>query len=280
MFGQSGPGLLDLRWRIFGISFCLKFSFWVVWLLLGLYILGVSWRQLLLWMGVVLVSDLVHELAHAIVGRVFGARISIVIGGFGSGLSGFEGLKRWQRVLFFAAGPAASFALWAGVVAYHFRGHPEAWDPVVALWIRRAVDHARFLNLYIAVINVLPIYPLDMGMIVREVCQAVSRRYGLIFSLVVSLLCASGLVAYLAMYYWEAIRQGGRGNIFIIIFFAFTVMNAVQSLILLIQALREPLPGAEAIEAPSDVDKPTAREDDFDHYRPFDGGRPDDTNKR
>lgn len=277
MFGQSGP--LDLRWRIFGISICIKFSFWVVWLLLGLYVLGMSWGQLLVWMGVVLVSDLVHELAHAIVGRVFGARISIVIAGLGGGLSGFEGLKRWQRILFFAAGPAASFALWAGVVAYHFRGHPEAWDPVVALWIRRIVDHARFLNLFIAIINVLPIFPLDGGMIFREMCQGMSRRYGLVFSLLVSFFCASGLVAYLATFYWEAIRQGGRANIFVILLFAFTIMNAVQSLILLAQALREPAP-TEQDDPHDEPEPPAVGEDHFDNYRPFDGGRPSDLERR
>jgi stage IV sporulation protein FB len=278
MFGESG--FLDLRWRIFGISFCIKLSFWIVWLLLGLYILGLSWRQILLWMGVVLVSDLVHEIGHAIVGRAFGARISIVIAGFGGGLSGFEGLQRWQRVLFFAAGPIVSFALWGGVVAYHYRGHPEAWDPAVALWIRRAVDHARFLNLFIAVINVLPIFPLDGGMIVRDVCQAISRRYGLIFSLLVSVLCAGGLVAYMATFYWEAIRQGGRANIFIILLFAFTIMNVVQGLILLIQAVRASAAPNQEQEAHDELTKPAAREDDFNTYRPFDGGRYDEPQRR
>jgi stage IV sporulation protein FB len=278
MFGESG--FLDLRWRIFGISFCIKLSFWVVWLLLGLYILGMSWRQVLLWMGVVLVSDLVHEIGHAIVGRAFGARISIVIAGFGGGLSGFEGLQRWQRILFFAAGPIVSFALWGSVVAYHYRGNPEAWDPAVALWIRRAVDHARFLNLFITVINVLPIFPLDGGMIFRDLCQAVSRRYGLIFSLLVSVLCSGGLVAYMATFYWQAIRQGGRANIFIILLFASAIMNAVQGLSLLIGAIRALAAPAKPQEAHDEPTKPAAREDDFDSYRPFDGGRYDEPQRR
>jgi membrane-associated protease RseP (regulator of RpoE activity) len=278
MFGESS--FLDLRWRIFGISFCIKLSFWVVWLLLGFYILGMSWRQLLLWMGVVLVSDLVHEVGHAIVGRSFGARISIVIAGFGGGLSGFEGLKRWQRILFFAAGPIVSFALWGAAEAYHYRGHPDAWGPDAADWIRRAVQHVRFLNLFIAVINILPIFPLDGGMILSDVSQAVSRRYGLVFALLVSVLCAGGLVAYMATFYWQAIRQGGRANIFIILLFAFAIMNAVQGLSLLIGAIRASAAPTKQQEAHDEPTKPAAREDDIDTYRPFDGGRYDEQQKR
>jgi membrane-associated protease RseP (regulator of RpoE activity) len=143
----------------------------------------------------------------------------------------------------------------------------------VALWIRQAVNHARFLNLFIAVINVLPIYPMDGGMVFREICQSVSRRHGLAFSLLISFLCASGLVAYLAYFYWDAIRAGGA-NIFLILFFAFTAINAVQSLFMLIQALRESAAGAEPA-APTEADKPAERGEDYDNYRPYDGGRYD-----
>jgi stage IV sporulation protein FB len=277
-----GPGPLDLRWRMFGISVRIEFSFWIWWLILGLYILGMNWRQLLLWMGVVLVSDLVHELGHAVVGRAFGARISIVISGLGGGLSGFEGLRRWQRVLFFAAGPAATFALWGGLEAYHYRGHPDAWGPAVADWIRLATYHARYLNLFIGIINVLPIFPLDGGMIFMEICQAVSRRFGLIFALLISTLCAGALAAYLAMTYWPAIRQGGRANIFVILLFASTVMNALQSLFMLIKAVRGLAAPTEAKERdqPEHVEKTAAPEDDYDSYRPFDGGRYDEPQKR
>lgn len=276
MFQQSGHGPLDLRWRIFGISVCIKFSFWVVWLLLGLYVLELDWGRLGVWVGVLLVSDLVHELAHAIVGRLFGARISIVIGAFGGGLSGYEGLKRWQRMVFFAVGPAASFALYAGIEAYRFYGNPFAWGPNAALWILRVVLLGRYLVLFKACINVLPIYPMDGGMVVREICLTVSRRYGLLFSLLVSFVCASALAAFIGMFFWDAIRQR---HILACLFFGFEVMLAFQNLLLLIGAWRE-LPSREPPALERDFEEPASTHRDHDDYRPFDGGRPQDTEKR
>ena len=39
MFGQSGPGLFDLRWRMFGIPVRIQVSFWFFCVLIGLHYL-------------------------------------------------------------------------------------------------------------------------------------------------------------------------------------------------------------------------------------------------
>src|SRR5262245_29573745 len=120
-------GLLDLRFRVFGISICIKLTFWIVWLVVGLYFVHLDIGTLLMWMGVLFVSVFVHNLAHAIMGRLCGARTGIVIDAFGGGPTGFEGLGRWQRILLFAAGPVASFALMGAVELYRSHGNPFAW---------------------------------------------------------------------------------------------------------------------------------------------------------
>src|SRR5947209_13008030 len=102
MFGQPGLGMFDLRWRMFGISFCIKFTFCLVLLILAFYFVGLDLGQVLLWAGVLLVAVFVHNLGHAIVGRMFGARMIVVVGAFGGTTAGYEGLRRWQRIVHFA----------------------------------------------------------------------------------------------------------------------------------------------------------------------------------
>ena len=272
MLGQSSP--LDLRWRMFGISVRIKFTFWIAWLLLGLYVLNLDWARLLMWMGVLLVSDFIHEMAHAVTGRIFGARTGVILGAFGGTPTGFEGLTRWQRMLFFAAGPAASFALWGGIEIYRVQGNPFAWGGNAAVWILRVMVLARYLNLFRACFNILPIYPLDCGMVMREICLAISRRHGLVFSLLLSFFCASAVAAYFAIAYWEQLKAIGRmpeSGILPALFVVFDVMLALRSLVLLIQALRSPAPPAE--EEPTRLDEPQTHADEIDNYRPFDGGR-------
>jgi hypothetical protein len=272
-----GLGMFDVRWRMFGISFCIKFTFVLIWLALGFYLLNLDLGRLLVWSGVLLVTFFVHNLAHAIVGRMFGARMTVVIGAFGGTTGGYEGLKRWQRILHFAAGPLGSLALWAGVEAYRFHGNPFAWGGNTAVWILRSVVLARDLTLFIAFFNLLPIYPLDMGMIVREILEGLWKRRGLIVSLLISFLCAGGIATYVGVTYWEAIRQR---NILATLFFGFDAWLALQSLMLLIKVIREPQAGATPTETVNELELSRSQADDLDNYRPFDGGRPDDVSKR
>src|SRR4030095_10159286 len=107
-----GLGMFDVRWRMFGISFCIKFTFVLIWLALGFYLLNLDLGRLLVWSGVLLVTFFVHNLAHAIVGRMFGARMTVVIGAFGGTTGGYEGLKRWKRMLNFPGRAHATSAPW------------------------------------------------------------------------------------------------------------------------------------------------------------------------
>ena len=62
-----------LRFRLGPFPVTVYPSFLVAAALLG-YVSSASIPRLLLWIGVVFVSVLVHELGHALVGRVFGGR--------------------------------------------------------------------------------------------------------------------------------------------------------------------------------------------------------------
>ena len=71
MFGQIAPTEFDLHFSVFGISVRVHPMFW-----LGTAILGSNWLKagieyLLIWIAVVLVSIVVHELGHAVAFRIF-----------------------------------------------------------------------------------------------------------------------------------------------------------------------------------------------------------------
>ena len=68
--------------------------------------------SLLLWVGCVFVSILVHEFGHVLVGRLFGSHGYIVLYSMGGLAVGSNHLdRRWQRIAVSFAGPFAEFLL-------------------------------------------------------------------------------------------------------------------------------------------------------------------------
>ena len=97
-----------------GFPIQIHWSFFLVAALLGfsndLYVL-------LVWVGVVLVSVLLHEMGHALVGRRFGMQPEIFLYGMGGLTSWRTGrrLTRGQSILVSVAGPGAGLLLGAVV---------------------------------------------------------------------------------------------------------------------------------------------------------------------
>ncbi|MDG5776046.1 CBS domain-containing protein [Haloarculaceae archaeon H-GB2-1] len=121
------------------------------------WILGTA-AALGLFVGVVL-----HELGHSLVAMRFGVHIeSITLWIFG-GIASFEELpENWRQEFTIAvAGPLVSVAL--GVVCYAaFRTLPGTADAT-----RFVVGYLAFLNLMLAVFNMLPGFPMDGGRVLR-----------------------------------------------------------------------------------------------------------------
>lgn len=109
-----------------------------------------------MWLGV-LVVILIHELGHAFIVHRSG------LTNLGIDLTGFGGLCRWtgqpttiQRAAVAWGGVLAQFALLAIVlVVLFFTGAPEN------LYLRQLVEAFTRANLFIAVLNLIPIRPLD-----------------------------------------------------------------------------------------------------------------------
>ena len=203
MFGQVGQG--GLRFQLFGFPVRVDPSFWIVTVLLGLSAgdaAGVA-----IWVGVVFVSILAHELGHAMMGRRFGLYGDIALYSMGGVTSWVGGrhLRPWQSIAVSLAGPLTGLVIggvtWAAV---WFNGWPE---PLYA-WI--AVRMLLWVNLVWALANLLPIEPLDGGHIMASAVHWIRRYEDPALPLMISVIfgIAVAVLAWKFDYLWGAMLAG------------------------------------------------------------------------
>lgn len=200
--GLRRPTFLMFSFRLLGIPFQVTWYFW-----LGAAIVGSNVARgehaalnLVLWMLCVLVSITVHELGHALAGRHYGIRTHVVLHIMG-GLTFLPGarLNRSQNILVVMAGPAAGFALWGLMLLverflesnHYFHDTNELDLHVMNL----LVGEMLWINLYWSLFNLLPIYPLDGGQILRDVVGP--RHMQVTYTVGAAL--AAGLCVYMAL---------------------------------------------------------------------------------
>ena len=156
---------------------------------------GFGWRMLA-WILIVFVSVLVHELGHAVVGRLFGGRPEIRLEAFGGvtfpHLPARASPAR-QFVLSFA-GPIAGLLLGAAAWGLANVLPPERGS--ISAWL---IGHVLSVSLIWAAFNLLPILPLDGGQMMLAFIEGVRRKPSVTLaswiSVVVSLAVA-GLVTW------------------------------------------------------------------------------------
>ena len=118
-------------------------------------------------------SLVLHELAHSLVARAGGLRISRVTLFLFGGVSQMEEEphRPGQEFLVAVAGPLTSVLIsavaWIASVLLALGGVPDTfWVPV---------EYLAFINLSLAVFNLLPGFPLDGGRILRAILWALTR---------------------------------------------------------------------------------------------------------
>jgi len=113
------------------------------------------------------VSILLHELAHAIVAQSKGIGIhGITLFVFGGLAHTQEEPKRPEDELMIAGiGPVISFVLGAVFLLLAALGRDLGWSPAV----HEVAQYLGFINLLLALFNLLPGYPLDGGRVFRAV---------------------------------------------------------------------------------------------------------------
>src|SRR5215510_6526401 len=115
LIGEPPPTQADLHFRIFGFPVRVHPYFWVVSLIMGMGGLGsgkADPKEVLIWVIVVFVSILVHELGHTFTQRHFGGHPWITLYGMG-GLASCNDCDRSPRsqIIISLAGPIAGFLL-------------------------------------------------------------------------------------------------------------------------------------------------------------------------
>jgi len=220
----------DLHFAVFGIPVRVHPMFWLMTILLGMN--AGEPMLLMMWVGVVFVSILVHELGHAIAALAQGWRPWITLYSMG-GLASYQPsfYRPWTQIMISFAGPLAGFVLAAIVVVlvvvsghssdflgYTFGAGPElvARNEMIAWLVFQALQ----VNIFWGLINLLPVLPLDGGQITRELLTLYSRGAVNRQALIVSMYTAGGV----------AIAAILKNEVFIGLFFGFLAYNSFQSL--------------------------------------------------
>lgn len=216
LFQPPPPTRYDLRFSIAGIPVTVHPLFWLITLLLG------STGDLLLipiWILVIFVSILIHELGHALAFRRYGQQSRIVLhfaGGltipepvyWGTGYANV-GLSPNQHIFISLAGPGAGFIFATLIIVlvtvmggsvittrlFGFIPLPlNALLPFGGRILSVMISMLLWVNVFWGLINLVPVYPLDGGSVTRNILIQADPIDGVRKSLWISVI-AGALVA-------------------------------------------------------------------------------------
>ncbi len=225
IFAEPSRTPIDLSWRMLGTDIRVHPMFWLISVFLNWHLMERADggpKLLALWVACIFVSILIHEFGHVFMGRLFGAYGHIVLHGFGGLAIGASSLdRRWQRILVYFAGPLTGFVFLAAVlVPYFLLALPREAD-VPPRGIDLGVDFLFQINLFWGLVNLLPVWPLDVGQISRDLLDGLMPRSGNQVAMVISIVVA--IAAAVASYYV-------LGSIFLPLFFAFLALTSFQTM--------------------------------------------------
>lgn len=230
LLAEPTPTQWDLHFRLFGIPVRISPWFWLTNLIFG-WNFAQNWMHfsrgsltagfaLAIWTLAVLISIVIHEFGHALAFRYYGIAADVILYQFGGlavprGTFGFgrqRSLNPQQHIVISFAGPALQFAFGVALVGgFYFAGY-LVFNPIpfvqqldflqsgkqlssFAIWAFE--DAFAFASIWWALMNLLPVYPLDGGQISREVFTLSSPRDGIRHSLILSIITGAA-VAVLA----------------------------------------------------------------------------------
>jgi stage IV sporulation protein FB len=215
LIGSVPPTPYDLSFSLFRIPVRVHPLFWLVALLLGMRLPPV---YVVIWVAVVFVSILVHEMGHALAIRQFGWWPSILLYTFG-GLAMYQPTHRDARkeMMISLAGPLAGF-LFAGALIAFLKGTGHQVDiefgPPYGLAVVAPLERENLtlnfadskvcalvnflleVNIWWGLMNLLPVYPLDGGQFLRELFGFLRVRDAMVKSLQVSIVTAAAVALY------------------------------------------------------------------------------------
>ena len=202
-----------VRFSIFGIPVVVQPFFWITLVILGGALSATNAADILdiaLFVIAGFISILIHELGHALTARKFGAYSEITLQAFG-GYAAYSGVRltRPQRFTITAAGPAIQILLGLALLfAFPFL-------PVLNDNADYFLSTLMGISLFWAVLNLLPVLPLDGGQMLNAVLGPQRLRITLWVTVIVSIVV--GLILYvkyhsplfalfLCMFAWQAFQ--------------------------------------------------------------------------
>ena len=207
------------HFRFFGIPVRIEPFFLLVIVLLGFGLYS-GWL-LGAWIVIASVSVLVHELGHAVAFRAFGASPAIVLHGMGGLTSAQADLTPGKSIVVSLAGPLATlipFGIPAIIVATS--------GSVDSVEGRALLEQVLFVNVVWALLNLVPLLPLDGGNVLASALDWAMPGRGRRIANVVSVVLAAGIALwgmaegfvflavlgalFGAMNVMELMRPGGR----------------------------------------------------------------------
>jgi Zn-dependent protease len=243
MIQSAPPTRFDLRFTIAGFPVRVHPLFWVIAILLGSG--SRDPLMILVWIVVVFVSILVHELGHAFAFRRFGQESHILLhfsGGltipqsvsWGSGYANI-GLTPNQHIFVSLAGPFAGFALAGLVLAVGAAMGGELIVstllgfipiPLVLMPYETGILNEIFLtflwvNIFWGMVNLLPVYPLDGGQVSRSFFIQQDPWSGLRTSLWISVISGGAIAVFSVIL---------LGSIYMAFLFGFLAFQSFQML--------------------------------------------------
>lgn len=249
---EPPPSQADLHFRVFGFPVRVHPWFWLVAVFLVIGGSGpVDPIETTVWVAVMFVSILVHELGHTFTQRHFGGRPRIVLYGLG-GLAIADDCDRSPRsqILISLAGPGAGFVLAASVmlivrvtgrkigflppgtgINFDALGVGEVitqgmilfrvyFQPFASNIANQLVADLLQINVLWGLINLIPIYPLDGGRVSRELFTLNQPRRGIVQSLWLSAGAATAFAIFGLL----------RGSIFTAIMFGYLAYANYQNI--------------------------------------------------
>ncbi|MBV9497604.1 MAG: M50 family metallopeptidase [Acidobacteria bacterium] len=177
-----------------GTSIDVDFTFFV---LIGFFVLSnysvePTPAHALLWIPILFLSVLIHELAHAAAIGLFGyGESQIVLGGMGGVTMNARRAESWHDMIISGVGPLSSYAIyWVALLVYN---RYDVHDPMLAALLPRL----SWANLLWAKFNILPIPPLDGGSVLRNFLNLFLKdKTSFVITTWVGMLTAAGLILY------------------------------------------------------------------------------------
>ncbi|HEX3152453.1 MAG TPA: hypothetical protein VHR66_30545 [Gemmataceae bacterium] len=200
-FQQPEKTGFELRWQIFGITFRVLPSFFLISALLsGVFVWQVVGNNLVvLAIGIaidvacIFFALLFTEFVQGLVYRSYGLRSTVLLQELGGGIyPESPPPTALQRIVVALAAPASSFLLFAIIEfsekEYHWsKTNDYVFFAYIILWV---------VSLFWGIIGLLPIFPYPGGRVLLEILSVVSPRNGLIWTLTISIAMGISYIAY------------------------------------------------------------------------------------